>query len=300
MRWRDHIPVHPAAEQMGKMPEDELRALGEDIRQHGLRFPIVLLDTDGTLQVLDGCRRLDAMQLVGLPVVDDSGRLVVSSETITVAPDFDAEAYVVSINLRRRHLPFAERVEIAKKPRSKNPELTDREIARRAGVSHQSVGKHGQGNGPRDHNAAQPAKKAGERRETSGRKARGNKPSSGNKRKLEAPPTAMPAPTPAAASPTVPELVPEPLLEPELPLVLPDTKDPIIHWAGRAWEIISGARADLPCDDLRRLIADLRRQLDDLEHDLPQLPAVKNGRAFVVERQKTQGDFAENRKLVRS
>ena len=39
--WRDVLPVHPAANIFPKMSPDELLALGQDIKRHGLKQCIV-------------------------------------------------------------------------------------------------------------------------------------------------------------------------------------------------------------------------------------------------------------------
>jgi hypothetical protein len=41
--WRDHLPVHPAADLFPLMSESELRELGEDIKANGL-FSIIKID----------------------------------------------------------------------------------------------------------------------------------------------------------------------------------------------------------------------------------------------------------------
>jgi hypothetical protein len=38
--WRDVLPIHPAAELFPLISPDELRPIGEDIKAHGLRWPI--------------------------------------------------------------------------------------------------------------------------------------------------------------------------------------------------------------------------------------------------------------------
>jgi ParB-like chromosome segregation protein Spo0J len=79
--WRDHLPVHPAADEFPPFSESELRVLAEDIRKNGLQQPIVvacihLVDDskEGMLPVttgeskyllLDGRNRLDALALLG-------------------------------------------------------------------------------------------------------------------------------------------------------------------------------------------------------------------------------------------
>jgi hypothetical protein len=71
--WRDTIAVHQACEKMPAMTPDELRTLGEDIRQNGLRSPIVLFipgcydddDEPSAAVLLDGKNRLDALEAAG-------------------------------------------------------------------------------------------------------------------------------------------------------------------------------------------------------------------------------------------
>ena len=41
MSWRDHLPIHPAADLFPTLDDDELVALGEDIKRNGLMSPIV-------------------------------------------------------------------------------------------------------------------------------------------------------------------------------------------------------------------------------------------------------------------
>src|SRR4249919_2832058 len=62
--WREVLPIHPAAELFPLMSPDELAALGEDIRKHGLTSSIVLW-SDGKSQalLLDGRSRLDAIEI---------------------------------------------------------------------------------------------------------------------------------------------------------------------------------------------------------------------------------------------
>jgi ParB-like chromosome segregation protein Spo0J len=77
--WRSHLPVHPAAEAFPVMSETDpqaLKELAEDIKQNGLKNPIVLaqiaiLDESGKRtdvyahKLLDGRNRLDALALLG-------------------------------------------------------------------------------------------------------------------------------------------------------------------------------------------------------------------------------------------
>jgi len=81
--------VHPAAELFPMLSESELVALADDIKSNGLINDIVLL-TDGTL--LDGRNRLAACQ-----------RADVLPRFRAIATD-DPVSFVVSINVKRRHL----------------------------------------------------------------------------------------------------------------------------------------------------------------------------------------------------
>ena len=112
--WRDVYKVHPAADVFPMLPEDELREIGEDIKQNGLKEPIVLYSKGSEdYMVLDGRNRLDAMELVGLPVLENqSARNAPDGKTedwglkasMTKHYEGDPYSYVISKNIRRRHL----------------------------------------------------------------------------------------------------------------------------------------------------------------------------------------------------
>jgi hypothetical protein len=103
--WRSVFGCHWAAEVFPALSAPELRALGEDIREHGLITPIKLILIDGEPCVLDGRQRLDSMELVGLPViVDDDLAPGIPCELVGALPGFDPVAYVISLGLRHRHL----------------------------------------------------------------------------------------------------------------------------------------------------------------------------------------------------
>src|SRR5262245_44342023 len=92
------MEVHPAAQIFPMLPEAELSALSEDIKQNGLIHPIVL-DAEGLL--LDGRNRLAACELAK-----------VEPKTVTYR-GLDPLHYVVSANLARRHLNETQRAMIA-------------------------------------------------------------------------------------------------------------------------------------------------------------------------------------------
>ena len=97
-KWRAQYKVHPAADVFPMMSDDELAALGEDIKANGLRSPITVIDApDGVRYLLDGRNRLEAMERAGL-----------STKCLAWNPDEPewehAAAFVISANIRRRHL----------------------------------------------------------------------------------------------------------------------------------------------------------------------------------------------------
>jgi hypothetical protein len=85
---------HPAAAAFPLMPDAELAALAEDIKANGLAQPIVVFRG----QVLDGRNRLAACERVG-----------VAPRFIEWDGDGSPTAWVVSANLRRRHLTESQR-----------------------------------------------------------------------------------------------------------------------------------------------------------------------------------------------
>src|SRR5688572_25362433 len=89
----DEIEFHPIANVFPMMPDDELEELAFDIQQHGLREPVVLYQD----KILDGRNRYKAC--------------VMANAVCNFVPysGDDPLAFVVSCNLRRRHLNEAQR-----------------------------------------------------------------------------------------------------------------------------------------------------------------------------------------------
>jgi hypothetical protein len=111
MIWRDVLKIHPACELFPSLPADELKALGEDIKANGLNTPIVMYRG----RLLDGRNRLDAMELIGLLVVDTNGEIDQGLSVTTLGDGVDPYAYVVSANIHRRHLTAEQRRELIEK-----------------------------------------------------------------------------------------------------------------------------------------------------------------------------------------
>jgi ParB-like chromosome segregation protein Spo0J len=84
------IPVHPAAAVFPMLADDELRDLADDIKENGLHHSLVL-DSDGRL--VDGRNRSAACRMSG-----------VEPTFISLPPDTDILKYILSENVRRRHM----------------------------------------------------------------------------------------------------------------------------------------------------------------------------------------------------
>lgn len=129
MNWRDDYPVHPAAEVFPMMSVEEIKALGEDISANGLQVPIVLWTDEDTTYVLDGRNRLDAMHTAGL----DTEKAI----STAVESNGDPWAFVISANLRRRHLTLEQRIGLHARLRTEGKSI--REIAKLTGASKSTV-----------------------------------------------------------------------------------------------------------------------------------------------------------------
>ncbi len=96
-------PFHEAASIFPLMEGEALEALAEDIRQNELQLPIELLDG----QVIDGRNRYKACLLAGI----DPEEHMIDVETD------DPVAYVLSMNLHRRHLTVSQAAMCAQRAR---------------------------------------------------------------------------------------------------------------------------------------------------------------------------------------
>lgn len=92
------IAIHPAAELFPLLAGTELQALADDIQEHGLLQPVVLYEG----AVLDGRNRVAACRLAGVQVA-----------TVEWDGMGDPADFVVSVNLKRRHLDESQRALVA-------------------------------------------------------------------------------------------------------------------------------------------------------------------------------------------
>jgi hypothetical protein len=158
--WRDVLPIHPAAELLPRMLDDDLRELGEDIKKNDLRAAVAVWKEQKHLpvQLLDGRSRLDAMEAVGIKIkIESSGTdadpqirlsyrrsdLWMPIKVVELRGDHgdDPDTYVISTNIRRRHLNHKQREEAFAKIIARAPEKSDRQIAREIGVDHKTIGR---------------------------------------------------------------------------------------------------------------------------------------------------------------
>jgi DNA-binding Lrp family transcriptional regulator len=162
VNWRDVLPVHPAAEMFDPLSPEELKALGEDIKKNGVRAPIALWKEQKHFppKVLDGCNRLDSIEVNGGEVhVDSTGndcdphvylsyRFLSGEwrplETVVLRgdkPGGDPHAYVMSANVRRRHLTVDDKDRLIVQLLKADPNKSNRQVAKIVDASHPHVAK---------------------------------------------------------------------------------------------------------------------------------------------------------------
>ena len=96
-----NLRPHPLAECLPMLSDSELRELADDIKANGLRQNIMLYEG----QILDGRNRYAACRIAGFPI----------ENSITQYEGSDPIGYMISANLRRRHLEVGARAMIAAK-----------------------------------------------------------------------------------------------------------------------------------------------------------------------------------------
>ena len=120
--------AHPLAELFPTIGNDELQELADDIRKNGMIAPITLFEG----KVLDGRNRLAAGKLISFPF-----RRINFRELLCT---LDPQAYVISANIKRRHLTAEQKRELIAKLLKANPAKSDRQVAEVVKVDHKSVG----------------------------------------------------------------------------------------------------------------------------------------------------------------
>jgi len=94
------MEIHPIAELLPELDEDQLGALADDIEVNGQLEPVVLWDG----KVIDGRNRVRACERVGVEI---------KTRDMEFADDGEAARFVLSKNVRRRHLDSGQRAMVA-------------------------------------------------------------------------------------------------------------------------------------------------------------------------------------------
>ena len=94
-----HLDIHPLCEMFPLMSDAELVDLTADIKTNGLREPLKLFDD----QILDGRNRYTALLSAELPI----------PYRVFTGTEAEALNYVISKNLKRRHLDTSQRAMVA-------------------------------------------------------------------------------------------------------------------------------------------------------------------------------------------
>ena len=102
------------------MSDAELNELAKDIKEHGLQHSVLLLRIGTKHSVLDGRNRLEALARLGVEFVADPihvdvpprSAAAIVFETIEVK---DPATFVISANIRRRHLTKEQQAELVAK-----------------------------------------------------------------------------------------------------------------------------------------------------------------------------------------
>src|SRR5262245_6468475 len=130
------LAVHPAANVFPLLEGEEFDALVADVREYGLKNPVTLYHG----AVIDGRNRVRACLAAGWSWRAIRGMCVELSGAGAGQID-DPVAYVISVNIHRRHLSAEQKAEMLAKLVAAQPEKSDRELAKQAGVSHPTIAK---------------------------------------------------------------------------------------------------------------------------------------------------------------
>src|SRR5437764_11877865 len=183
--WRKGRKIHEAADRFPMMGPQQLDELAADIKANGLTLPPVYFVTKaGERLLVDGRNRLEACCRAGINP-DVEGNEIHEGKV-------DPYSYVISANIRRRHLSNTQKRHLIAWLIAKQPQKSDRAIAKDVDASHHTVASVRRSNGQNAHKSA-------DRRETSGKLTRGRKPGASAPKKK---PNASPPIRPSETAPT--------------------------------------------------------------------------------------------------
>lgn len=120
------MKAHPISDRYPLMPDKDFDDFVADIEKHGVIEPVVIYDD----MILDGRHRWRACEILGriAPTINFTG----SEE--------EAAQFAESINERRRHLTIEERKAIIMHELKRDARQSDRSIAEKVKVHHETVG----------------------------------------------------------------------------------------------------------------------------------------------------------------
>jgi predicted transcriptional regulator len=121
--------AHPLANMFPMIEGRESENLKESIAKSGILEPITLFQG----MILDGRNRYAAAKAVGHPFTPKDFREWHGSTLV------EAEEWVISTNLHRRHLTAKQKQEMVRERIKKSPGMSNRQIAKLLGVSHTMV-----------------------------------------------------------------------------------------------------------------------------------------------------------------
>src|SRR5215472_9669419 len=133
------LKFHPLADLFPPMEGAEFDALVADIKANGLYHAIELYDG----MILDGRNRYRALRALGWhpDQIEEQTLTAGPSGTDTHLRVDDPVAYVISKNIRRRHLTAEQKTDLLAKLVAAHPEKSDRQLAKETGVTHPTIAK---------------------------------------------------------------------------------------------------------------------------------------------------------------
>jgi ParB-like chromosome segregation protein Spo0J len=136
--WRDVI--HPAALILPRPNDAEYADLKASIETRGMLTPVATwVDASGEHWLLDGVSRLQVLVELDRKILDEEGRWALPTTPYYEDQGHDPYEIALSLNVVRRHLTQQQKREVIRQLREERPELSDRAIARMAGVSPHTV-----------------------------------------------------------------------------------------------------------------------------------------------------------------
>ena len=140
------LEFHPLADIFPLMEGEEFDALVADLKANGLREKMDLYEG----KIIDGRNRYRALRRLGIdPSADPSNYFRKAIYAHAVGGDIKSHeqtnddrvrAYVISKNIRRRHLTAEQKRKLIGKVIAAEPEASDRQIAKQVKADHKTVG----------------------------------------------------------------------------------------------------------------------------------------------------------------